>query len=135
MKKALCWLCAALCLTACALSRTVDGMAGEWNVTEIEGQSITPGDDTPYLGFDLKEGTLYGFTGCNRLTGTLDARRLAAGEADFSRLGMTRMLCRDDRYEASFVKALAGVRKAEVEDGTMYLKGSDGKTLVVLKKK
>lgn len=135
MKKTLLWIFAALCLCACAASRTVDGMAGEWNVTELNGQGITPGDGTPFLGFDVKEGTLYGFTGCNRLTGVLDARSFAAGEADFSNLGMTRMICQDDRYEASFIEALGKVKKVEVKGSTMYLNDVNGKTLVVLKKK
>lgn len=45
-------------------------------MTNIGGRAITPSDETPFLGFDLNEGNIYGFTGCNRLTGSMNLKSL-----------------------------------------------------------
>lgn len=104
-------------------------------MTNIGGRAITPSDETPFLGFDLNEGNIYGFTGCNRLTGSMNLKKFAAGKPDFSHMGMTRMLCPNDTYESDFMAALDKVRTSEVNGNEMLLKDAHGKTLITLTKK
>lgn len=136
MKKILYLLPAALLLLAsCAASKSAYTINGEWSVTNLNGKSITPNSETPFLGFDTNKGSIYGYTGCNRLTGSVDIKSFANGKPDFSKMGMTRMMCPDNTYERDFMEALAKVKSSEVKDGIMQLKDADGKVIVTLKKK
>lgn len=126
---------ALLVLASCASSKSAYRLAGEWQVVNINGQGVTPSDQTPFLGFDLNENRVYGFTGCNRLTGGLDVKAFLKGHPDFSKLGMTRMLCQDDKYESPFMDALNKVVESELADGEMLLKDQNGNVVLTLKKK
>lgn len=131
-------------VAACSLTLAVvsckslpaDMLAGEWNAVNISGQEITPSDQTPYLGFDMTEGRLYGFNGCNRLTGTLDTKALLKGKVDFSNVGATMMACPDNKYEQLFTKATAEARKIELQDdGSLALKNENKETVMRLAKR
>lgn len=124
-----------LLLASCATSKSAYTVAGEWSVTNLNGQSITPSDETPFLGFDTSKGHVYGFTGCNRLTGEINLKDFANGKPDFSKMGMTRMLCPDNTYERSFMDALGKVKSSEVKGDEMLLKDANGNVIITLKKK
>lgn len=126
---------ALLVLTSCASGQSVAQLAGEWKVVSIDGQEVEAAEDTPYLGFDLDEKRIYGYTGCNRLTGTLKAKAFVKGHPDFSNLGMTRMLCANDEQERQFMDALNQVKTSEIADGEMQLKDGEGKVRIILRKK
>lgn len=112
---------------------TAEGLHGEWNVVELQGRPVPQeDDDVPFLGFDTKNGRLYGFTGCNRMTGSIRLEELLAGRADFSRIGTTRMLCADDRYEAVLLSTLSDVRTVTSRHGFLILEDGKGKILVKL---
>ena len=73
-------------LTACSASRSAYTLGGEWDVVNLNGTAITPDTtNTPWLGFNLNEGQIYGYTGCNQLNGGLDAKALFDGKASFDR--------------------------------------------------
>ncbi len=136
MKKILFGLFAALLLmTSCASSRSAYKLSGEWNVVNLCGQAIAPSGETPFLGFDLNQNVLYGFTGCNRLTGSLDASDLLKGKADFGPLACTRMYCADDKFEQPFLEALGKVEGAAFSEDKLLLKDNKGNTLITLKKR
>lgn len=124
-----------LMLASCTGSKSVYQLAGEWNVVNLAGTRITPSQQTPFLGFNLNDGQVYGFTGCNRLTGALDAKAFVKGKPDFSKLGCTRMLCQDDQYEAAFLDALNQVKKSEVTATDMHLFDANGNEILTLKKR
>lgn len=126
---------AMLLFGACASTKSAYTVGGEWNVTNLNGKTITPSDETPFLGFDQAKGTIYGFSGCNRLTGTIDLQKFANGKPDFSHMGMTRMMCPDDTYEREFMSALDKVKTSEVKDGEILLKDAKGNVLITLKKR
>lgn len=112
---------------------TAEWLEGEWDVVELQGRPVPQeDDDVPFLGFDTKQGRLYGFTGCNRMTGTLHVEDMLSGKADFSRTGTTRMLCADDRYESVFLAALSDARTVTSQDGFLVLRDGSGKTVVRL---
>lgn len=124
-----------LAQTSCSSSRLATELAGEWQVVSIDGQELETGEDTPYLGFDIDRKRLYGYTGCNRLTGTLKPKAFANGHPDFSNLGMTRMLCANDEQERRFIDALNQVSASEIANGEMRLKDNNGKVRITLRKK
>ncbi len=125
-----------LALASCSGTRDLaKTLSGDWRVTQLDGQAVPAEDDAPFLGFDVKGHRIYGFTGCNRLTGTLDAKAFVGGKADFSGLGMTRMLCQDDKYEIPFTEALGRAVRSEVSTDQITLKDSTGRTVIVLQKK
>lgn len=130
-------LMATALFTSCAASKNANVMAGEWDVVNLNGTSITPETNvTPFLGFDVANNHVYGFTGCNRLTGQLEASALAKGKADFSRLGCTRMLCQDDQYERAFLQALDEVKHSRLQDErTLQLLDKKGNTIITLRKR
>jgi len=136
MKKHLLLFSAALMtLLSCTAQKPVCDIAGEWNVTSINGQGVADGEDAPTMGFSPSENMVYGFTGCNRLTGSFDAKSFLQGKADFSQLGMTRMLCHDAKYERPLVDALGKATKSEISENEIKLKDRDGKVLLILTKK
>ena len=124
-----------LMVASCATNKSVYQLSGDWNVVNLNGQAISPAENTPFVGFDTNEGRIYGFTGCNRITGTLDAKQFMKGKVDFSQLGSTRMLCQDDKYETDFLEALSKAVESEVKEKEILLKDKDGKIVVTLQKK
>lgn len=125
-----------LAVASCTTTKSAYSLAGEWDVTMINGTRVKPvADVTPFLGFDLNEGHVYGFTGCNRLTGSIDAKALANGKADFSRMGSTRMLCHDDSYERPFLDALGKACRSTLAGDSLQLMDKSGNVLVTLHKR
>lgn len=141
MKKILTILCTAALVASCATSRQATGLTalqGEWQVSEIEGQPVATaeGQDTPFIGFNVSEKLVYGSTGCNRLTGTLNADA-EKGSIDFSALGMTRMMCPDMTLEGKMTATLAKVRtyKMSKKGQQLQLRDEAGQTVVTLVKR
>ena len=66
-----------LLLSSCKTARDMvseNDICGEWNVVEIQGEPVRA-QSTPFIGFDTKKGRVYGYSGCNRITGSLDLSR------------------------------------------------------------
>lgn len=128
--------CSLTLAVASCKSLPADVLEGEWNAVNISGQDITPSDRTPYLGFDMAEGRLYGFNGCNRLMGTIDTKAFLKGKVDFSKMGSTMMACPDNQYEQIFSQAVADARKMELqEDGSLVLTNADKQPVMQLAKR
>ena len=126
---------AAVMLFSSCATKSAYVLSGEWNVVNIEGEEITPSEETPFLGFNLNDSMIYGFTGCNRLNSSLNAKAFMKGKADFTKVATTRMLCREDKYEAKFLKALNETTKTEVNDSKILLKNNEGKVVMTLNKR
>ncbi len=122
-----------LCLS-CSSNRAVENLEGKWNVTDLEGMKITPSERTPYLGFNTAQSQMYGYTGCNRLSGALNAKHFVMGKVNVARLASTRMLCPDSPYEAPFLQALGRVSRVRINNNNMWLSDSTGHTLITLTK-
>lgn len=106
---------------------------GEWNVVELNGQRVPQdGDDVPFLGFDVTENRLYGYTGCNRIMGLIAPDEMKQGRVDFSSLGTTRMLCAEDRYESRMLAALSEARAISLKQDTLTLSTAKGDALLKL---
>lgn len=127
-------------LTACATGQktTSDGaLDGEWSIVKINGNEVKTSEeqDKPFLGFRTSEKLVYGSTGCNRLTGSLNADP-STGRIDFGATGSTRMMCRDMTVEQQVLDALKEIKTFEIgKKDTMKLGDGSGKTVMELKKK
>lgn len=115
---------------------TKELLNGTWDVVELRGASITPEEGTPFLNFDTQQNHLSGFTGCNRMTGMLDIKALLSGTADFSKIGTTRMLCAEDKYESKLLKAMSEATKIKAGNGPiLLLTNESGSRLITLRKR
>ena len=105
---------------------------------------ITPSDDTPYVGFQVEVSNfsgevatqrLYGFTGCNRLTGSLDVSQVGEGNLSFPAVGVTRMMCPDNPYEKPFLDCLNQARHVSIYQDQLQLKDAEGNVLMTLRRR
>lgn len=126
----------AMAFAACNAPKKSDfaDMDGEWNITEVDGSKLTTATgQMPYIGFDLKEGRVYGYSGCNRMMATIDSK---TGKPNFENMGSTMMACPDMETEGKVLAALAKVRSAKNGgDGTASLMDADGKEVAKLEKR
>lgn len=136
----LCLIAVLAVFSSCASTRnavSITSLDGEWNIIEINESAVVPApnQDFPFIGFDTREGRVYGNAGCNRMTGSFDVHA-KAGRIDLSEMGSTRMACPDMSVEDKVLAALAKVKKyKKLEEGYMALCGSSKRAVVVLKKR
>ena len=137
--------CFCLTLTACSVKKEAQTSSkqlsatllnGEWDVIKMGNKSITPGENTPYIGFSWEEKRMFGFTGCNLMFGQCNPEDVVKGAIDFGAIGCTRMACAEDSYEQPFLAALNEVKTIQANSkGEIELGDNSGKTLIVLKKR
>lgn len=141
MKKTLAAICAATAVMAsCATGQKASSLyplGGEWSIVKADGKEIKATDEqsAPFIGFNIGENLIYGSTGCNRLTGAINADP-KSGKIDFSAMGSTRMMCHDMETENLVLGALGKVKTYKVKkDGSMTLHDEAGKTVMEMQKK
>lgn len=126
----------AMTLTACNTPKKsqLAALDGEWNITQADGKQIkTTSGQTPFIGFDMKEGRIYGYSGCNRIMASINPK---TGMPDFEKMGSTMMACPDMETESQVQAALAKARNVKKEnDGTVTLLDGDGKQVAKLEKR
>lgn len=143
MKKvfvSICMVSAVLAMFSCrSVEKAVplSSINGEWNIIEISGSKVTPGESKtlPFIAFDTTTGRLYGNSGCNRMMGSFDVNA-KPGTIDFKAMGGTRMMCPDMTTEQNVLSAFAkvkGYKKAGKEK--MLLCDESNRPVVVLEKK
>ncbi|WP_417443517.1 META domain-containing protein [Joostella sp.] len=78
-----------------------------WALETIDGNPVDKSMKRPNLEFNLRTGKVFGFSGCNRINGTLVVEKdsLAIGE-----LVSTRMACKNQNLESSFLSAVNNKR-------------------------
>ena len=131
---------AALVMFSCRSSKealSLSSMNGEWNIIEINGSAVVPGQgqQLPFIGFDTTTGKVYGYSGCNRIIGSVDVNA-KPGTIDLGALGSTRMACPDMTLEQNVLGALAqvkGYKKMGKEN--MALCNASNRPVVILAKK
>ncbi len=126
----------AMAMTACNTPKKSDfaNMDGEWNITEADGSKLTTTTgQAPYIGFNLTEGRVYGYSGCNRIMASIDKK---TGKVNFSKMASTMMACPDMETERKVLAALTRVNKAvNSGDGTASLIDADGNEVAKLEKR
>ena len=130
---------AATLLASCSTAEKTTSLAtlnGEWNIEKIEGKSIDKSlnESEAFLGFDTAKKSVYGSTGCNRLTGSFDID--ANNVLDLSKMGSTRMMCKDMTTETMVLEALQKVKTFKVDKkGNLLLTNEKGNAVIELAKK
>ena len=112
---------------------SVADLAGEWEIVEVNDKPV-PAEETPFLGFNVNEGQLYGNTGCNSLMATIQLSE-GAGDLSFDAVGSTKRMCADMATEDAILQALGAVKGFTLEGGKLMLNNADGKELMELKKR
>lgn len=143
MKKvvvSLCMASALVGLSSCGSTKnaaTLSTIGGEWNIIEINGTAVVPapGQGFPFIGFDTKNGKVYGHSGCNRMVGSFDINA-QPGTINLGAMGSTRMACPDMTLEKNVLSALSQVKKyKKLGKENVALCGSSNRPVIVLQKK
>ena len=143
MKKVFVSICMAGAALAMSSCRSVEkaiplsSINGEWNIIEVNGSKITPGESKflPFIAFDTATGRVSGNSGCNRMMGSFDVNA-KPGSLELTGMASTRMMCPDMTTENNVLNAFAqvkGYKKAGKDK--MYLCNSSNRPVVVLQKK
>lgn len=111
---------------------TAQLLEGRWNIIQLNGKDVQQSEEMPFLGFNTAQSQLYGYTGCNRITGTLNTKEVLKGKINLEGLGSTRMLCRDTRFETEMLATLGQARRIEMKGTHLQLCNAQGKVLMVL---
>ena len=126
---------ASVLLVSCHTAKeTVSGndIRGEWNIVEIEGTPVEA-QSQPFIGFDVANGRIYGYSGCNRLMGSLNLS--GENKIELEQMASTMMACPDMEVERRVLDALASVKSLKNEGNTLVLYGPARKPLMLLQKR
>lgn len=123
---------ATIALSACGATKqaSIASLAGEWEIHTADGKALK-GETTPFIGINTDNGTVYGSTGCNDLTGSID-KNSKPGTIDFSQLGSTRMMCADMTTERTVMDMLNSAKGYKVDGDKVILTDAKGKTVARL---
>lgn len=137
MKRVLTSLCATLMvafvIVGCVEKKRTDVLGGEWNVVSV-GELAVPDSVGAFLGFEVSEQLVYGFTGCNQLTGSL-LPEVDASTPLFAALGGTLMMCADMTVEKALLAELPRVVDFAIDGDILYLLDDSGAAVVALAKR
>jgi heat shock protein HslJ len=98
----------------------------QWNLIEINGAPVAPGDPghSPYIYLQEQGDKLSGSGGCNRLFGSFD---LTGSSLQFHSVAQTMMACRDTSmaHESELTEALKLTTSFQIAEGVLQLKMDD----------
>ena len=129
-------LAGGLMMVACGSSKksvSIANLAGEWEIMEVNNQPVSA-EQTPFLGFDVNKGQLYGNAGCNSLMATISFNEASNG-LSFDAIGSTKRMCPDMAMEDAVLQALGAVKSFALDGEKLILNDADGKELMELKKR
>lgn len=97
-----------------------------WALTEMDGESVAPGDfpnGVPTLDLQLKQGKVFGHSGCNRMNGKIT---MGDDSVTFGPLTSTKMACPAMQFETRYLAALSGNTLTYELDGLkLHLQGKE----------
>ena len=129
-------LASGLLMMSCGSAKksvSIADLAGEWVIVEVNDKAVSA-EETPFLGFEVNEGQLYGNAGCNSLMANFDLSK-TSGELTFDAIGSTKRMCADMATEDAILQALGEVRSFALDGENLKLNNADGKELMELKKR
>lgn len=111
------------------VSENLEGYSGDlrlhdiWVVREINGEMVTV-SRKPDMEFNLKENKVFGFSGCNRFTGSIE---VTENTIKFGMLAGTKRLCPDMKVEDEFLKIISDrTMDFSFSDKGLLLENEDG---------
>ena len=124
---------AAAMLSSCGNASKTVSLAGEWNIVSVEGQQVASKEES-FLGFDMKDGRMYGNAGCNNIMAqvTVDSVK---GSIELSEVGATRRMCPDMKLEQQVLAALEKVAGYKTSKTGVELTDASGNVVFGLEKK
>ena len=115
---------------------TLSMLDGEWFIKTVNGAPVGKAEKTPFLGFDIKEGRVFGTAGCNSLNGEIKQDEKNPKAIDLGQMATTMMMCPDMETESTILKALGEVKAFDVlAEGSIAFYNADGKEVMTLIKK
>ena len=106
-----------------------------WVLEKMKGASVSKDDfnsgDVPNMEVNTNDNRFSGFSGCNRMTGSLfyenDVLR-------FKQVASTRMACPSMEKESEFLMALQSATSYKIENNRLYLSNGSNENILVFKK-
>ena len=95
----------------------------EWRLVELHDLPTIAASRQTHASFRIDDGKVYGFTGCNRLTGPV---MWSGTKVRFGPLATTKVACLDvnvGRVEAGFLTALNAAERQQIIGDTLNLLG------------
>lgn len=133
-KKSMFAMMGAVVLMSSCKTVSTPALDGEWNVTEVNGSTVTA-EQLPFVGFDTEKSLVYGNAGCNLISGTYHVEG-NTGKIELGHMAATMMACPNMELEQSVLKALNGVERIKATDADhLLLQDADKKTLLQLEKR
>jgi len=106
-----------------------------WVLEEMKGATVSKedfnGTDVPNMEVNINNNKFSGFSGCNRMTGSLFYEK---DVLRFTQVASTRMACPNMEKESEFLTALQSSTTYEVENNRLYLSNGSEENLLVFKK-
>jgi heat shock protein HslJ len=118
----------AMIITACAKKHTsssntnmrVASMTGAWSLTQIgeETVSVKSDDKQPNITIDTNAKTLSGYSGCNRMSGSIET--LSGTSLKFGPIASTKRMCAVPIKESQFLRAFDQIVEYGTEGTQLY---------------
>lgn len=107
---------------------------GDWQLVRINETNLDSADfmkGLPQLSFDLSQKRVYGHTGCNNISGSIEVKgqRIA-----FAPMIATKMACPGMEFEYDYLKWFTGSVPYQVKDTRLHLMVSSDSTFIYQKK-
>ncbi|MER3375631.1 MAG: META domain-containing protein [Allomuricauda sp.] len=106
-----------------------------WVLEEMDGKTVSKedfnGKDVPNMEININNNRFSGFSGCNRMTGSLFFEK---DLLRFTQVAGTRMACPDMGKESEFLKNLQAITKYSIANNRLYLSNGSQENLLVFKK-
>lgn len=114
---------------------TLNDLAGEWIISELNGEAVKKMDKTPFLAFNIDEKRVHGNAGCNIINGGFSQEEGNTASLKFSQMISTMMACPDMEVESQVLKALDAVRSFKMnQDKSVSLLDENGNAVLSLVK-
>jgi len=106
-----------------------------WVLEEMKGATVSKedfnGKDVPNMEVNINSNRFFGFSGCNRMTGSLFYEK---DVLRFTQVASTRMACPNMEKESEFLTTLQASTNYKVENNRLYLSNGSKENLLVLRK-
>lgn len=106
-----------------------------WVLEAMNGKVVSKTDfngrDVPNMEININTNSISGFSGCNRMTGSIFFER---DVLRFTNMASTRMACPNLNGETQFLKALQSGTSYKIANNRLHLSNNDQQDLLVFKK-
>lgn len=106
-----------------------------WVLEKMQGTTVSKedfnGNDVPNMEVNINNNRFSGFSGCNRMNGSLFYEK---DVLRFTQIASTRMACPNMEKESEFLSALQSGVNYKIENNRLYLSNDSEENLLVFKK-